>query len=301
MNSFLKDFRLEWYRPNNVIPRLILINVAFFVIINLVLFISEISGGHELFVKFARFIFIPKDFADFLYTPWTLITYSFSHFGFFHLLSNMLFLYWFGSLLRDSVGNQRVLAMYFYGAFAGGLLYLLLFNTVNFFISMRTPADLGMLGASASVYAIVVCTATLMPDFRVHLLLIGEAKLKYIAIALVFLSFLAIPDSNAGGNIAHLGGALVGFVFAKQLMRGNDLSRPLTNVFAYLEGILSKKPKMQVVKSTKAKSKSNSQDASTLNPNEEIIDRILDKISESGYESLSDEEKQILFRASQKK
>jgi hypothetical protein len=204
-------------------------------------------------------------------------------------------------IVRDTLGNQKVLALYFYGAIAGGISYLFMYNLIDFFIAMKSPDGMGMLGASAGIYAIVVGAAVLLPDYKVHLFIIGDAKLKYIAIAVVFLSFLSTTGYNAGGNIAHLGGALLGAVFIKQLRKGNDFSKPLTKFFALLESLLAKKPKMKVVQTASAKSKSNTDEHLTANPNEELIDKILDKISESGYESLSKEEKQILFRASQKK
>lgn len=300
MSGIADDFKKEWFRPDNILPRIIIINVVVFVVLNLIQLFCTIFNVSEVFYAVTRIFYLPAEIISFLITPWTIITYAFAHTAFFHLLSNMLFLYWFGAIAREYLGNQRILALYIFGAVAGAVPYLIMYNTIDYFIVLR-PA-LGMLGASASVYAIIVAAATLLPNYKVHLFLIGEVKLKYIAMAVVFLSFIAVMGSNAGGDAAHLGGALLGFVFAKEYQKGRDWSKPFIKFLNWTENIFKRKPVMRVMRNENHQGqKNNSEDYQMMNPNEEIIDKILDKISESGYESLSKEEKQVLFRASQKK
>jgi hypothetical protein len=157
-----------------------------------------------------------------------------------------------------------------------------------------------LLGASGAVYAVVVGAATLMPNYTFFMLLLGPVRIKYIAAFFIVLSFVDLSrDANPGGNIAHLGGALLGFVFISQLKQGTDIGKPLTGVAEWLKRLFQPKPKLKVTHRSPVR---NGQAASTSHaiPNQDEIDAILDKISRSGYESLTKEEKQKLFRASQK-
>jgi len=164
-----------------------------------------------------------------------------------------------------------------------------------------------MLGASASVYAVVVGAATFMPNYTFFLLLIGPVKIKYIAIFYVFLSFAQTIGDNAGGNLAHLGGALIGFIFITQLRKGNDWGAPVYATLTFFSKLFTRKPKIKVShkRSASRPASSSSSHRSTapkkeVNPDQKEIDAILDKISEKGYESLTKEEKQKLFNASKK-
>jgi membrane associated rhomboid family serine protease len=299
MNGFLDDFKNTWHKPNNGLARLIIINVFIWVFLNLVFFISRVSGSPGLYDGIMVNIMLPPNIVTFFMKPWTLITYFFTHQDFFHILFNMLFIYWFGKLLQDSLGTRKLVSVYVWGGIAGGLSYLILFNTIPFFIE---KAGSGMIGASAGVYAIVVATATLMPDHRIFLLLFGPVKIKYIAAVYIFLSFLGTIQANAGGNVAHLAGALMGFLFIYQMRNGSDLSRPVYNVIDFFADLFKSKPKVKVSHSSKTTVKGASMGKLDKNaPKQADIDAILDKISEYGYEKLTAEEKQILFRASQKK
>ncbi|WP_027003221.1 rhomboid family intramembrane serine protease [Hugenholtzia roseola] len=301
MRSFVDDLKYEWNKPNNTVIRIILINVIVFIVVSLVglfgrfgTFMMEVQNLTNYLV-----VLRPNAF-DALMTPWTLLTYGFTHKGFLHILMNMLMLYWFGKFVGDYIGSQRLLGLYLWGVIAGGLLYLLAYNTV--FVGYQNYTT-GLIGASAGVYAILVGGATLLPEMRVHLLLIGAVKLKYVAAVSVFLSILAIGLENTGGNLAHLGGALMGFVFIKQFQKGRDWSVIFVKIGNFFSNLFKRRrPKMRAKSYAHHSSQSQSQknSPSAVVPNQEIIDRILDKISESGYESLTQEEKQVLFRASQK-
>jgi membrane associated rhomboid family serine protease len=299
MNTFIEDLKVAWNKQNSGLSRLIIINVIVFVVINIVAVFSKIMGAASVYGFLRALLFIPAPIGEFLSRPWTLFLYSFTHENFFHILFNMLMLYWFGMLINQFLGNMKLIALYLYGGIAGGLLYLLVYNTVEFF-KINVP-ELGMIGASASVYAVITGIATLMPDYRLHLLLFGPVRLKYVAAITIFLSFIGSAGANAGGNIAHLGGAALGFVMIKALQRGSDWSIPIVRLLNFIGGIFKKKAKVKVsYRNSEARGNRYTAREDRI-PSEEDIDRILDKISQSGYENLTAEEKQILFKASQKK
>ncbi|MGB4775224.1 MAG: rhomboid family intramembrane serine protease [Daejeonella sp.] len=216
------------------------------------------------------------------YKFWTILTYMFSHKGLFHLLFNMLWLYWMGKIFLDFLNSRQFTFTYLSGGFGGALLFILAYNFIPAF-SERLYLSMGLIGASASVMAIVTATATLLPDYTINLLIIGPVRLKYLALVYFLLDIIGIAGSNPGGSIAHIGGAIMGFVYIKQLKKGNDWSK-----------ILQKKPKLKVVQKNKPTVKN------TNLPDQELIDSILDKINKSGYENLSKKEKEQLFKASKK-
>ncbi len=294
MDALIEDFRNEWNRkPKSVLMKLIIINLGIFLgLLLLPVFWRPIDSW------LIALFFIPADFSDFLARPWTLLTYSFSHKNFFHILFNLYVLYWFGRLTTMEIGKMRLLALYLYGGVAGGILYLVLYNNLPFFV--QNKPELGMVGASASIYAITTAMATWMPNMRIQMIFIGEVRLKHLVLITILLSFAGSLGSNAGGNIAHLGGAALGFLFAWQLKQGNDWSLPIRKTAEWIEMMMKPKPKFRVsYKSDKKGSKTNEAGADA--PDQDQVDRILDKISQSGYDSLTTQEKQILFNASQKK
>jgi len=215
---------------------------------------------------------------------WTPLTYMFMHDGIFHILFNMLWLYWFGQIFEEYLGKKRTLGLYLLGGFAGAALFILSYNTLPFFTHENAALYSSMVGASASVMAIMVATATLLPDYTISLIFIGAVKLKWLILAFIVIDFLGIVGPNAGGEIAHLGGGLIGFIYIKQVQRGNDWIDSINKLFR-------PKSKLKIV------SKNPSRNSSDL-PRQEEIDLILDKISQSGYDSLNKQEKEILFRAS---
>ena len=303
-NSFLEDFKNAWGKPNNALAQIILINVIIFVGIAIVYVISMVSGA-EFIYEFVHDQFsIPPVFSDFITRPWTILTYAFNHnlFDIFHILFNMLILYWFGQLIVEYLGNQKVISLYILGALAGAVVYLLVYNFVPFYI--ERSGFPGMVGASAAVYAVTVAAATLMPEFKFHLLFFGPVKIKYIAAFYIVLSFIGSVGGNAGGNIAHLGGAAIGYLYIRQLQSGNDIGNWVISCMSFFKSFFVRQSKIKVTHKTTRQSYSKSSStssrttssSSTLDQDE--IDAILDKISKSGYESLSKSEKQKLFNAS---
>ena len=254
-----------------------------------------------------RFLELPALPSKFITQPWTLITYFFTHLSFFHILFNMLFLYWFGKLIQEFLGDKKALNLYVLGGIAGGLFYILIYNILPQFDQVIEGSY--MLGASAGVFAIVVGAAVFMPNYTMYLLLFGPVRIKYIALVYVLLSFFSIPIENAGGNIAHLGGAAIGFIYIKQLHKGNDLGGWIVSFISFFKSFFIRQPKIKVSyssseqsssKSKKSGKSKSSKSSGPSAPNQAEIDTILDKISQSGYESLSKEEKQKLFNASKK-
>jgi membrane associated rhomboid family serine protease len=315
--GILDEFRNAFSKPNNSLFQIIWINAAVFVILNslrVVLWLTG-SGGlgpcqgdsTDFFCVFMGFLEIPASLSKFIIQPWTLITYFFTHLGFFHILFNMLFLYWFGKLIQEFLGDKKVLNLYVLGGIAGGLFYMLIYNILpQFGLAIEYSY---MLGASAGVFAIVVGAAVFMPDYTMYLLLFGPVRIKYIALVYVLLSFFSIPVENAGGNIAHLGGAAIGFIYIKQLQKGNDFGGWITKIISFFKSFFIRQPKIKVSyssgdqpgsKSKGSQKKKSAKSGGANVPNQAEIDIILDKISQSGYESLSKEEKQKLFNASKK-
>ncbi|MBJ6119317.1 rhomboid family intramembrane serine protease [Pontibacter sp. BT310] len=299
--SILQDIKDAFRQPNNTLKQLILINVIVFVVLIVLRLLLTFTIGPGAYNYLMSFVALHSDMATFITRPWTLISYFFTHQGFLHIIFNMLNLYWFGQLIREYLGDKKLLSLYVIGGIAGGVLYMLSYNFIPYFEDRAASSV--MIGASASVLAIVVAAATLLPNYTFNLILIGPVRIKYIALFLVLLSISGAVGDNAGGNIAHLGGALIGWLFIKQLQRGSDMGRPLHAMFDFFGRLFSRRPEMKVThrKNTTFAGRSNGSTTTvTGKPSQKEIDLILDKISSSGYESLSKEEKQKLFQASQK-
>ncbi len=209
VDSILNDVKKE-FSHGNMITRIIIVNVALFMLLNLVkLLLYFASGGvlPEAYDTFRNFFLISSDWQHTLTHPWSLITSMFMHEGVFHILFNMLFLYWFGKIVGDLIGDEKILPIYLLGGLAGMVAYFLSANIMPF-------GELGgryALGASAAVMAIVVASGMIAPNYIMHLLFLGAVKLKYIVTALVFIDMISLANNvNTGGHFAHLGGALFG-------------------------------------------------------------------------------------------
>jgi len=300
-NSILDDFKNAWDKPNNAVVQIILINLIVFLVLLVFEVIFTISGSQQIYQAIVSKLMLPANLGTLIRQPWTIVSYFFTHTGFFHILFNMLFLYWFGRLIQEFLGSTKVISLYVLGGLAGGLFYILMYNLMPFYHD-RIDTSL-MLGASAGVYAIVVGAATFMPNYTFFLLLIGPVKIKYIALFYVIVSFANTIGANAGGELAHLAGAGLGFLYITQLKQGNDFGLWVIQFMNFVKSFFVAQPKIKVThrgdetrKGTKKKSAAASKSSGDIDQDE--IDRILDKISQSGYESLSKDEKQKLFNAS---
>lgn len=286
------------FSKNNALIKLIYINVAVYLltkILFILFWLFQLSGQTEYFI--INYFAVPSDVGSLLTRPWTIFTYMFLHVGFFHLLFNMIMLYFGGQLFMSFLGSRKLWTLYIGGGLAGAILYIFFYNVFPVFSDVLTSSK--ALGASASVMAIIIAVATYAPNFSVRMFLIGEVKLKYIAIVLFAIDILSISNSNSGGHIAHIGGAAMGYLFAKQWKSGKDITAGIGKVGDYFANLFSasKKPKMKV---KYRKSTSDYEYNKRKKEHQEEIDAILDKISKSGYNSLTKSEKSKLFDASNK-
>lgn len=295
----LDDFKNAFGRQNNGHVQLIMINVAVYLFLVFAFLISEWGEITPVFEVVRGMFSIPPKFVDFIQRPWTMITYAFAHDwrGILHILFNMLALYWFGKLIIEYLGNDKLIAIYVLGALAGSLFYLLMFNTVPYFASR---ADFpGMVGASAAVFAVMVAAATLLPNYTFFLLFLGPVRIKYIAAVYILLSFIGTVGPNNGGNLAHLGGALIGYVYVRQLQVGVNWGGWITATLEWFKGLFQSKPKVKVTY-RKHEPQPRGKTTTFAKATQQEIDDILDKISDKGYESLTKDEKEKLFNASKK-
>tara|TARA_Y100000996_G_C22556369_1_gene655671 strand:- start:4338 stop:5207 length:870 start_codon:yes stop_codon:yes gene_type:complete len=287
-NFIIEDFKNAWSKENNALVKIILINVIIFIGASFIEVFLTLSGGGNLFKLIINKLMLPASFTSFILQPWSLISYFFLHLNFTHILWNMLFLYWFGKIIQDNIGNNAVISLYVLGGIIGGLSYMALFNIIPYYEN-RISESL-MLGASAGVFSIVAGSATLLPNYTFYLLFLGPVRIKYIALFYILLSFLDVTGSNAGGEIAHLGGALIGYLFIRQLQNGINMGEGIINIINLFNRKENKKERKETIINEEQKS----------DISQDEIDNILDKISESGYSSLSKKEKEKLFNASKK-
>lgn len=282
------------YKSLNMLQKIIVVNAIIYLFVNLGDVVLRLFNFPDGTVSgfLTDWLAVPSSVKSLIYRPWTLITYSFYHENFLHILFNMLWLFFMGRLFTEYLGEKKILPLYLVGGLCGSLLFISFYNLFPLF---SREVDIAVaLGASASVLAITVAIATLLPDYEVALFLPQwRVKLKYIAIALFVIDLLSITGNNAGGNIAHIGGAIFGFIYIKQLKKGRDLTGGLQRLIDRITQ--KKKPSIKVVFRKDASDESYHNKKAN---NQETIDKILDKISRSGYASLTNEEKELLFKAS---
>lgn len=280
-----------------VVEKLIALNVLVFIVFFLfrtIAFLFQLPSDFLL----EWFVF-PKEPGEFIFKPWSIITYSFMHSGIWHILSNMLILYYAGIYFLTYFPPKKLLTFYFMGVIVGALVYML---SYNLFPAFQSAGRSYLLGASAGVMSVLVGIATHVPNLRIRLLLLGSIKFWYIAAFLVLLDIIQIPLSNAGGHLAHLGGALFGFVYATQLGKGNDIASGFEKGISWFLSLFEtgKAPRSRmrtVYKKKDAPAPGSRSRVITKDEKQQKIDAILDKISKSGYDSLTKQEKDFLFHA----
>ncbi|HEX5171986.1 MAG TPA: rhomboid family intramembrane serine protease [Cyclobacteriaceae bacterium] len=294
----LDDFKQAFHRQNNAHAQLIIINVVVFLALLVLKVFSTIFHAEEFLQLIHQQLAIPALFSDFVQRPWTIVTYAFVHDlnGIFHIFFNMLVFYWFGRLFIEYLGSDKLIAVYVLGFLAGGIAYLMVYNFIPYY-KAEIPSG-GMVGASAAVYAVTVACATLIPNYTFYLLFLGPIRIKYIAAFYIVVSFLGSVGYNAGGNIAHLGGALIGFIYIKQLQSGVNIGNWIVIFIDWFKSLFKPRPKVKV--SYRKQGRRTREQKKSDRISQEEIDAILDKISAGGYESLTREEKEKLFNASKK-
>ena len=274
------------FRSATVVEQIIYINIVVFVLTYLFRAIAALMqwNGNFLFTWFS----LPADINSFLSKPWTLISYGFLHGDFWHILLNSIVLYYIGNLFLNFFSRRQFLTYFFSGILVGGLIF---FISYNYFPALKNDRSY-LVGASAGVTAILIGLAAKIPNYALHFRFIGAIKLWHIAGVFLLLDIIQLPISNTGGHLAHLGGALIGFLLTNQFSEAKGISDALSNLFKSNK----QKPLKTVYK--KQNPKSSSLDKNT---EQKKIDSILDKISKSGYETLTQEEKDFLFSVGKKK
>ena len=289
----LKDQIQYRIQQLNIVEKIILINIICFVfplLFKTILFLFSLSENF-----FVGLFELSSSFQDLVFRPWTILTYGFLHSGFFHLFWNMYLLYFSSRLLLNLFNSKIFLKLYFLGIIIGGLTFVLSYN----FFPVFQDANPYMVGASAGVMSVFIFMSTYSPNLEIKLILFN-IKLRYLGIAFVLLDVIQIPYGNSGGHIAHLGGAFFGFLYAQRLQKGLDIGLPLDNLVEKISQLFVRKSKIKTVYKSKDTSDIHKQKTSIERDHQRRIDEILDKISVSGYESLSNEEKDFLFRIGKK-
>lgn len=286
--STFQDLKYK-YNRFNVFEKIIVINILIFIIARLVIIFTRTKDP-------LPFLKLPADFFDFMLKPWSFITYGFVHYGFFHLLFNLLVLYYMSRMLLNLFRPKMALNIFFLGIISGAFAFLFVYNVIpsKFF----APPSGGLIGASAGVRALIIFLGVYMANTEVRLFMF-TVKLRYIAIALVAMDLLGLFTWNQGGNIAHLGGVLLGYFYATKLQQGKDIGTGFERVMDKVVGWFQPNTNLKTVYRSKTKESyagKTKKEFDAFNKQKKI-DLILDKISKSGYESLSAEEKEFLFKA----
>ncbi|OFX68910.1 MAG: hypothetical protein A2X12_05200 [Bacteroidetes bacterium GWE2_29_8] len=279
------------FKTGNIITKIIIVNISVFAVVNIVnLFAFLLAKQSNVFMDILA---LPAYLPKLILRPWTILTYMFFHVDIIHILFNLLIFYWFANIFKEYIGEKKILLNYLIGGIFGGVLYILFYNIFPVFDPYLRQSL--ALGASASIYAIVIAISTYIPDYKLNLMFVGPVKLKYIALIYIAIDLISIPKGNAGGHIAHIGGALWGFIYALNLKQGNNLLKAFDN----LEFNFTKRKSNLKVKYKRPINdyEYNSERAER----QKQTDIILDKIAKSGYSSLSSQEKEFLFNQSSKK
>jgi membrane associated rhomboid family serine protease len=281
---------------NSIMSRLLLINTAVFIIVSVVGLFLWLLNFKEI-NPIVLWLAVPADLNRLLTRPWTIFTYMFLHEGLMHLLFNMFMLYFGSTLFTEYLSDKKLLKTYIIGGIVGSLFFIVAYNI---FPAFETQKEIAFaLGASASVLAIFIAIASYVPNYYVYLMFIGRVKMKYIAIAFVVIDLLSIQSGNAGGHIAHLGGAFWGFVYGLSLRKGNNLFSIFDSVKMPSYGKKAKYAKFETSrKNDDWRPMTDEEYNKRKAESQKEIDRILDKIARSGYASLTKEEKDLLFRSS---
>jgi len=292
----------ESFRSGTTLHKLIYLNLGLFMAVQIVRIVLFLSNAYDLFPGFLNYLAVPADLEVLAKRPWTLISYMFLHVDFIHILFNLLWLFWFGTVFIQELGLKKLLSTYLLGGLSGGILYVVFYNLFPVFDGVREGSI--ALGASASVMSVVIATATYQPERRMQLILIGPVKIIYIALFMFIFTSLVDFSVNTGGKIAHIGGAICGFLFAYYYKRGKDITkgfdRALDSIATWF------KPGKERMKVSYKRSPEQKKPANDIEYNEhkvaeqKEIDQILDKISKAGYDSLTAREKEMLFKMSKK-
>ena len=284
MNLILSAIKQAFADQKNPINKYIAINAFVFVALLIsaaFYFLGDIPNPFKMWVM--QYFSLTANWKVFVFKPWTFFSYAFIHEKLFHLIFNMLVFHWFGNLIIEYLNKNRMLFIFWAGVLGGGILYSLFFDGNQ------------LIGASAGIMALVIASATLLPNYEIVLAIFGRIKLKYVGMAYLVIDLLSMMGSNAGGSMAHLGGALIGYLMIKQIQAGNDWSSIVIRINSFIDKIFTRKNKLKIVHQTEQQAQ-----ASRATVSQAEVDQVLEKITKSGYDSLSKSEKELLFKASKK-
>ena len=290
------------YRRGSMLMRFIFINIAVCVILHLATLVAWMITGDQAAVL--QWVELPSDLSLLIRRPWTLVTYMFSHYALLHILFNMLWLYWLGRIFMEYFSPKQLTGVYLLGGWGGALLFFLAYNLMP----SLAGNSVFLIGASASVLAVIVATAVYAPDYKIGLLFLGEVAIKWVAIVTVAIYLIGMETGNIGGNIAHIGGALVGAWFALRIKRGRDITRPLNAVLDAVVGIFNGRSfswpaarRGNKARPQQETTQQRQQPSRFDTVSEEELDRVLKKIKDAGYDALTDAERDMLFKASRRR
>jgi membrane associated rhomboid family serine protease len=285
MSKIIDDIKFE-YKIGGIANKFIYWNVAIFLL-------------SLLFFNFRNLAFLFPNWLQLSSNPeiavrniWTLITYAFLHDGFWHLFCNMLVLNFAGRLFSTFFNDKQFVGLYILSAIFAGICFIIGFNILG--LSSE------MVGASAATMAILVATTSYSPLMNIRLLIIGNVKLWHLTAVILLLDFMSVLADNSGGHIAHLSGAFFGYLFVQLLKNGIDMSTIVTKTIDFFANLFGKKQKTPFKKVHKNYNKPAAKPVSKIilkDKSQQQIDEILDKISKSGYDSLTTDEKEFLFKA----
>lgn len=279
------------FRQGSILTKFIYINIGVFVAVKIVQIFLYLFNTPGDTMNLLKWLAVSADLSEVIKRPWTVFTYMFLHENFIHILFNLLWFYWFGRIFLEYFEQKKLAGVYILGGLAGAVLYILSFNIFPVFGSILHNSL--ALGASASVMAIVIAVSFYVPDHTVHMMFFGQIKIKYLAIAVFLLTSIFDFSTNTGGKIAHIGGALLGYLFTYQYRNGKDITRGVNRFTDAVVSYFKPRKKMKVTyKRPKTDMEFNRERAEK----QKEIDGILDKISKGGYESLTKKEKEILFK-----
>jgi len=296
------DIKNPFHKGNNLI-RLIYINIAVFLIISIFSIVGYLLNNPQISEKVLNILAVPASFKTLLVRPWTIITYMFTHKNTWHILLNMLWLYWFGRIFLEYLDQRKLVAVYLLGGISGAIVYVLSFNIFPAFEDV-VPISVAI-GASASVMAVVIAIAAYVPNYAVQFFLLGRIRIIYVALAIFVVTSILDFPSNSGGKLAHIGGALFGFLFTLNIKKGRDIGKGINSIIDFFATLFKPRRKMKITYKKPASNydypASDYDYNKTKVEHQAKINQILDKISKGGYDSLTKEEKDTLFKESQKK
>ncbi len=284
------------FRDGSNLIKLIYINIAVFILISIVAIIGFLIKDPLISEKALNLFSVPALFSSVIHRPWTIITYMFLHQDIWHILFNMLWLYWFGGIFLEYLDNRKLVAVYLLGGISGALVYILSFNIFPAFAGV--VGESVAIGASASVMAVVIAIAAYVPDYTVNLLLLGRVRIKYLALGIFILTSIMDFSVNSGGKLAHIGGGFFGYLYTLNIRQGHDIGRGINRIIDFVATLFKPRRKIKVTHRKAADEYEYNKIKAERQAN---INLILDKISKGGYDSLTKEEKDTLFRESQKK